>query len=188
MGNVLLTAGIAFGRTLVGITTRPYETYRCLVDRANPVELLFVFALVSAYAFFARIQVAPVVLAYGIAAGLFWIAGRLLGARGALRGFAVGWSYTLVPTLIWFWGTSILYLFVPPPRTTNTAGILFSVFYLVFSATLLFWKITLAYLALRFGLKLDLAKISIACVVVLPILAAYSYWMYRLGIFRIPFI
>lgn len=188
MGDLLFSAGVSFGRTLVGMVTRPYETYRRLVDRGSLWELLAIAVLVSVYVVVARIQIVPVVATFCITVGLFWIVGNVLGARGSLRGFSVGWGYTLVPTLVWFWGTSILYILLPPPRTTSGAGILFSVVYLVFSATLLFWKITLAYLALRFGLKLDLAKISVACAVVLPVLGMYSFWMYRLGIFRIPFL
>lgn len=179
--------GVVF-RTVLGIIFRPYETYRRIVDRENPWELLAIAVLVSAYVVVARIHIAPVVATFCISVGLFWMMGTVLGARGSLRGFTVGWGYTLIPTLIWFWGTSVLYVLIPPPRTTSAAGITFSVLYLAFSATLLYWKITLGYLALRFGLKLDLAKISIACVVVLPVLGLYSYWMYRLGIFRIPFI
>jgi len=53
---------------------------------------------------------------------------------------------------------------------------------------LFFWKIILSYLALRFGMKLDLMRIFGILVVSLPILGVYSFGMYRLGIFRVPFL
>lgn len=187
MGDLILT-GVSFGRALVGVTTRPYETYRRIIDRASLWELAGITVLCSVYSFTARIQVVAVVLTYLVAVGLFWLSGRLLGAKGTLSGFMVGWGYTLIPTLIWFWGTSILYILVPPPRTTSPQGLLFSAIYLLFSATLLFWKVTLSYLALRFGLRLDLKKILIASAIALPLLGIYSIGMYRLGVFRIPFL
>ncbi len=188
MGEVLLSAGIGFGRTLVGIVTRPYETYRRVVERGSAWELVYVGVLVALYCLLSRIQVAPVVVTYLLTVGLFWYIGRLFGAQGRALGFLLGWGYTLIPTLVWFWITSLLYVLVPPPRTTSPQGMIFSVLYLLFSATFLFWKVTLAYLALRFGLKLDLAKISLVSAIVLPILGIYSIAMYRWGIFRIPFL
>ena len=188
MGDLLFSAGISFGRTLVGIAMRPYETYRRIVGRASLWEMVYIAVLLSLYCVSARIQIVPVVLTYCMTVGIFWWIGRMMGAKGKLQGFMMGWGYTLIPTLVWFWGTSILYVLVPPPRTTSPQGLLFSVLYLLFSATLLFWKVTLSYLALRFGLRLDLGKISVVCAIALPFLMLYSIGMYRLGIFRIPFI
>ena len=188
MGDLLFSAGVSFGRSVVGIVTRPYETYRKLVDRGSLWELVYVGALVLLYCFISRIQIAPVIFTYLVTVGLFWHIGRLFGTKARFSGFLLGWGYTLIPTLVWFWMTTLLYVLVPPPRTTSPQGMIFSVLYLLFSATLLFWKVTLAYLALRFGLRMDLAKISATCAIVLPMLGVYSFWMYRLGIFRIPFI
>jgi len=43
-------------------------------------------------------------------------------------------------------------------------------------------------LTLRFGLRLSLGKIIIVLALTVPVLGLYSYGMYRLGIFKIPFI
>lgn len=179
---------LIFARTLVGIVTRPYETYRGLVNRANLWELAYVGIFVSVYCFISRIGVPPVVVTYFVTVGLFWWVGRLVGAKGKLTGFLIGWGYTLIPTLLWFLATSVLYVFIPPPRTTSPEGLIFSILYLLFSITLLFWKVILSYLALRFGLRLDLAKISLISLIVLPILFLYSLAMYQMGIFRVPFL
>ena len=188
MGNHILSSGVSFGRTIVGIVTRPYETYRRIVLHGSLWELIYIGAAVSLYCVISRIEVAPVVLTYLITIGLFWWTGRLAGSKGKLTGFLLGWGYTLVPTLVWFLTTSFLYVLIPPPRSTRPEGFIFSILYLLFSATLLFWKVTLAYLALRFGLRLDLGKISLVSLIVLPILLLYSIGMYRMGIFRVPFL
>lgn len=205
MAQTVVSAGVAFGRNIIGIVTRPYEAYRRIVYRGARQEMLFIGIIVVTYLGIAVIVKTPLFrpffltrqfLLLGTATAatflltvfLFWQIGSILGARGNIGGFALGWAYSLIPTSLWFWMTSLLYVILPPPRTTSWLGVVFSIIYLLVSATLLFWKIILSYLAIRFGLRLDLVKIIILSSVVLPILALYSVGMYRLGIFRIPFI
>ncbi|MBI4065067.1 YIP1 family protein [Candidatus Gottesmanbacteria bacterium] len=205
MIDQFLFAGVLFGRNLVGIITKPYETYRRIVDRGNLFELVYiVFLLLCYFAIASIVKTAafrPFLLTkhflilfgassltYTISVTLLWQIGKTVGGKGSLRRLMVSWGYTLVPTVMWFMMTSILYIILPPPRTTSVAGIVFSVLFLVFSTTLLFWKITLAYLTLRFGLRLDLLKIFIVTAIVGPLLALYSIWMYRMGIFKVPFL
>lgn len=200
-----MVSGIEFGRHSIGIVTRPYETYRRIVERGKLGELGYLGALLCSYFALASVVktaafrpflltrefavlVCASVATYLFMAGLLWAIGQRLGGKGTLRGFLLGWAYTLYPTLLWFLATSLLYVFLPPPRTTQPMGVAFSLVYLVFSATLFFWKITLAYLALRFGMKLTLFKILIVSVIAAPCIGAYSIGMYKLGIFRIPFI
>ncbi len=201
----LVSAGIAFGRNMIGIITRPYETYRRIVDGGTLWELTYIGVLLACYfalaslvktAAFRPFLLTRQFMVLGAAAGITYIGilgllriiGLRLGGRGTLRGLAVAWGYTLIPTLAWFLTTSILYVLIPPPRTTSMAGVVFSGLYLVFSATIFFWKLTLAYLTLRFGLKLDLKKILIVAGIMIPLLGVYSVGMYRMGIFRIPFL
>ncbi len=117
-----------------------------------------------------------------------WSASSFVRKNGQLPRFALAWAYTLIPTLLWFLATSLLFVILPPPRTTSPQGIAFSIMFLVFSATLFFWKIMLAYLALRFAMKLDLIKILIVVGISFPIVGFYSFGMYRLGIFKVPFL
>jgi hypothetical protein len=205
MADALIVSGISFCRHVIGIITRPYETYRRIVSKGTPWELAYIAACIGAYLAMATVIKNPffrpflltrrfVVLALAVACSFcfvvscFAVAGRLLKSGGKLRGLALGWAYTLIPTLVWFWVTSLLYVLVPPPRTTSFLGIAFSIVYLLFSATMFFWKIILSYLTVRFALRLDLAKIVITWAVVFPVLGLYSVAMYRLGIFKIPFI
>lgn len=194
MAHSIGIIGVAFGRNIVGIITRPYETYRRIVEHGILWELGYIGMLLGVYFFAAsRIKYQFVVfpaaaLTYVFAVTLFWLAGRLVGSKGTWKKIALGWGYSLIPTLSWFWMTSLLYVIIPPPRTTSAWGIAFSILYLLLSSVFLCWKVILSYLTLRFALKLDLGKILIVSAMTLPIIALYSIGMYRWGIFRIPFI
>jgi hypothetical protein len=205
METSLIVALVSFGRNIIGLVTRPYETCRRIAEKANPWELTYVGVVLTLYFVLASlVKIAGfrpflltrqfIVLAgaagvtYCLVVGLFWGIGRLVCISGRLKSLAVLWGYSLLPTALWFFVTSILYVLLPPPRTTSMQGILFSVLFLVFSITLFLWKMTIAYLSLRFGLRVGLGKILVVLAVALPVLGAYSYGMYRLGIFRIPFI
>ena len=204
MDNKLLISGISFGRNCVGIITRPYEAYRRIVERGSVWELVYIGTLLTVYFVVASIVktslfwpllltrqfivlMSATALTFLFVVALFKLAGNAVGGKGTLRGVALGWGYSLLPTLAWFWMTSLLYVFLPPPRTTSLLGVSFSILYLLVSATLLFWKVILAYLALRFSLRLDLGRIILVCVMVFPVLGLYTLAMYRLGIFRVPF-
>jgi len=205
METSLIVALSAFFQNCIGLVTRPYETCRKIADHGGFGELVYIAILLILYFSIATlVKVASfqpflltrqfLVLAaatgvtYMIAVALFWTAGKLAGAQGKLKGLAVLWGYSLLPTLSWFLITSVLYIVLPPPRTTSFAGLLFSALFLVFSLVLFFWKATITYLTLRFGLRLDLGKILVVLAISLPILTGYSFGMYRLGIFRIPFL
>lgn len=205
MVDQLLVAGVSFGRNCIGIVTRPYVTYRRIVERGNIWELPYLTLLLVCYFAIASAVKTPsfrpflltkqfLTLSFAasslsiLAITLLWHVGKAIGGKGSAKGFAVGWAYTLVPTVVWFFSTSILYVVLPPPRTTSVAGIAFSLLFLVFSITLLFWKITLSYLALRFGLRLGLYKIFLVTIIVGPLLGFYSIWMYRVGILKVPFL
>jgi hypothetical protein len=204
--SVLVSGGlVGFAQNAIGITLRPYDTYRRIAKTRNRWELLAIGGLLLAY--FATASIVKtaafrpylltkqfVVLGSGAAStylfvsALLWAVGRRFGGVGEFTGFAIAWAYTLMPTVLWFWATSILYVVLPPPRTTSTQGVLFSLFYLGFSATLLYWKIILSYLALRFSLRMDLRQILLTVLVSSPAILLYGIFMYKMHIFKIPFI
>jgi hypothetical protein len=205
MMQTIAVAGILFLRNLAGIITRPYQTYRRIVTKGSLWELGYIGGLVGLYLatatvvknpyfrpFFLTRQYIVLLSATGctfcFVVGLCAIMGKLFKSSGTLRALVLGWGYSMVPTLTWFWITSILYIVLPPPRTTGFLGIAFSVVYLLFSAVVFFWKIILAYLTIRFALRFDFKKIVTTCAVGIPLLGIYSVAMYRLGIFKVPFI
>jgi hypothetical protein len=119
---------------------------------------------------------------------LIMLLGKVFGGMGNTHRVFILWSYSLLPTLFWFFTTSILYILLPPPRTLSYLGKIYSLVFIAFSLSIFFWKMILYYLTLRFGLHFDLSKIGVATGIITPIILGYSLWMYRLGIFRVPFI
>jgi hypothetical protein len=198
-------AGVLFVRSIIGIVIRPYESYRRISNKPHSLEILYVLLLVSAYfalASIVRISAfrpylltkqfillcSGMGLGYIISViGIDWIA-RKFHPVLELFSFSIGWAYTLIPTVVWFLFTSILYVILPPPRTERMEGILFSIVYLCISSILLFWKIQLGYLAIRFSYKLDAIKIGIILFCMLPAWGIFAFGMYHMGIFRIPFL
>lgn len=201
----LLISAISFGRNAIGLVLRPYETMRRIVDRGSLYELPFIALLLAVYfALASLVKTAAfrpylltrqfvhlggaTAITFMLVITLLWVVGRLVGGRGSKRGVVLAWAYTLLPTTAWFFITSLLYVIIPPPRTTSPQGVAFSLLYLVFSATLLYWKLSLGYLTLRFGLKLDLPRIVVVLAIVVPLMGLYSIGMYMLGIFKVPFL
>ncbi|MCL4360413.1 hypothetical protein M1555_04160 [Patescibacteria group bacterium] len=198
-------ASVRFGKNSIGLVTRPYETYRTIMFHSTYWELPYIGALLAVYfGLAAAVRTAsfrPFLLtrtflwlagmsgiSFLFASLVLWMAAKLVGGRGGYRSLSIGWAYTLLPTVSWFFVTSLLYVLLPPPRTTSMAGIAFSLVFLVFSVTILSWKVLLTYLTLRFSMKLDLLRIVGALGICLPVFAAYSYLTYTLGIFKVPFL
>lgn len=205
MSDQVVIAFYKVARTVVGLIRKPYETYRAIINHGSLWELLPLSLLIFSYLIIASVVktaafrpymltkqfivlAVAVGITYGLVVGLVWIVGRMVGGKGSLRAVVLGWAYTLVPTVCWFLVTSILYMVIPPPRTDSPLGVIFSLLFLLFSSVLFFWKFVLSYLTLRFSLKIDLFRIALICVISIPIIAIYSFGMYRLGIFKIPFI
>lgn len=182
----------------------PYVTYRELL-KANPLQLIFIFLLVGSYFFF----ISPLklktlhpllltlntgrlfsiaVMSYLAICLVFYFLGILLKGKPSLRSIAITWGYSLIPTLIWFFATSIAYLVLPPPRHETILGKAFSLLFITFSISLFFWKGMLYYLTLRFGLQLDLKRIVGASLIFFPLLFSYAYILYKMSVFKVPFI
>ena len=203
--GTLVVDAVAFGRTVVGLVTRPYETYRRIIKHGRVGEVVFIAAVMMLYFSLASlVKVAsfrPFLLTQQfallfwaatsgalISVGCIYLASRLLRVRIAFVTVLIAWSYTLIPTILWFLTTSLLYVILPPPRTTSALGMTFSLLFLIFSATLLWWKVTLCYLTLRFSLKLNLAKTVLVALLCAPVLAWWAVGMYRWGVFKVPFL
>lgn len=203
---VILRSVVLFMKISIGCLNNPYVTYRELEKKteANRSAVLIWF-LATFYLLFAslirnglhnpylltwqfnKLITATVIGSAGIIF-LIYLLGTRLGGKGNLIALYRLWSFTLLPTIIWFFLTSLFFLLLPPPRTLSLWGKLFSLVFISLSIALLYWKIILYYLTLRFGLKLDLWKISQITSVVVPVVVIYSLLTYNLGIFRIPFI
>lgn len=192
------------GRNTWGIIHKPYATYRKLVED-DPLQLVYILALISIYFFLvsplkirsfhpflltinaSRLMTATL-SAYILICFFFYAAGKIMNRTVQLGPILLSWGYSLIPTLVWFLVTSVFYVILPPPRQETLPGRLFSLMFLTFSLSLFLWKGLLYYLTLRFALRFDLLRIIIVSFVFFPLLTLYSWWMYQLGIFSIPFV
>ena len=105
----LIVALVDFCRNIIGLVTRPYETCRRIVEKANLLELVYVGAVLALYFVLASlVKIAsfrPFLLTrqffvlagaagftYCLVVALFWEIGKLIGANGKLKGLAVLWG------------------------------------------------------------------------------------------------
>lgn len=206
MGFKLVYLLVLFLRHTIGSVQSPYETYRELSKGNHLLQVVPIFLLcisyfgwsslvhhgVSAHPFYLTASFTKVLLGslgtFGIVLLSLVVVGRLVGGIGGFRTIILPWTYSLLPTILWFFTTSGMTLLFPPPRTLSFLGQLFSFLFISFSIFLLFWKGILYYLTLRFGMKLDMGKIFLASLILFPLGALYALFMYQAGIFRIPFI
>lgn len=202
----LLKSLILFLRNSYGCLSYPYLTYRRLSSTKTDVQqTLFIFLLVASYFLFAGLirsgMKNPFILSlkfssliFSFLAGLliimslFYLIAILNKSKWDGEKVFILWVYSLWPTLIWFLATSVLYLLLPPPRTFSIPGKLYSLIFISFSLALFLWKLILYFLTFRFGLKFNIYQIGLSSLIIFPILSIYAVVMYRLGIFRIPFI
>jgi hypothetical protein len=203
---VVLKSVILFLQHVWGTVQHPYETYRNLSAGKNIGQAIPLFLLCLLYFSWTSlvrtgIRAHPLLVSFNVvkvtAASLVTfalvvvalvVAGKLFGGKGSVKSVLLPWTYSLLPTLLWFFMTSVLWIVFPPPRTEAFAGKALSLLFLAISWFLFFWKGVLYYLTLRFGMKLDLVKILSVSALLFPLGILYSILMYKMGIFRIPFL
>lgn len=165
----------------IGLIALSYFVWSALVHHGvsvHPLLLTFSFGKIVFYSVTTYILVVSALIAVS----------RMVGGTGTIAGVVMLWTYSLLPTIVWFYGASLLWLFFPPPRTASIAGQMLSFVFLVFSLYLFLWKGVLYYLTLRFGMRLGFWRIMLVSFIIFPLGFYYALIMYRLGIFRVPFI
>lgn len=176
----------------------PYKTMRKLSLNFDYYQLAIIFLAVFSYfkwAYFLKDKPYPATVTFivflinfFITVLFFYFLGKIFEKQASLSSLIFAFSYSLFPTLVWFGVTSVLYLFLPPPRTMSILGRGFSIFFLAFSLSVLIWKLILTYLSIRFSLKLGFYKIFYLITLYLCLFLPYSIVLYRLKLFRVPFI
>jgi len=176
----------------------PYKTMRRIVQE-NDQEQVFIFLFliliyfvwadkIRSFYFSPIITFLVFLLLFSITVLFFYFISFIFNKTVKLKSFIFSYAYSLYPTLIWFITNSIIYLFLPPPRTMSFLGRGFSIFFIAFSVSLLVWKIILVYLSLRFSGRLTFYRIIFIMILYLCLLLPISVLLYQLKIFRIPFI
>ncbi len=205
-------ATIFFARQLVqfvklswGCLNKPYETYRKLALYSYTHQTLFIAVIMSGYFTLAAVTkegihegtlniilasikaILAAVVTFGFSVTTLFVIGKYFNGKGSFITFLTLWSFTLLPTLAWFFVSTVSYVVIPPPRTMSILGQGFSALFLAFSIGCLAWKMILYYLTFRFGLKLGTIEIAGISLVAVPLLVLYSLTFYKLGIFKVPF-
>jgi hypothetical protein len=197
----LFTAFILVLRNFFGLIFFPYKTVRRLSFEDDYFQIFFIFFFIFCYfkfAYFLKNKPYPATLTFLIflvnlflTLEFFYRLGLIINKKRkdiSFQSLFITFSYSLLPTLFWFSSVSLLYIILPPPRTTSFLGISFSIFFLAFSLSLLAWKLILVFLSLRFSLKLNFYQIIYLLILYLIWFLPYSVILYRFRIFKIPFI
>jgi len=203
---VLVRFIIDFAKNLWGIFNTPYKTCRKIISQKKIAQALIILSVIPIYTAFSTpirygLKPGPIYLlfiflrstlwtltTYFLTCAVLYLVSIKIGGKKNFLGIFSLWAFSLIPTYLWFFTTSFLYLILPPPRTTSLEGIIFTLLFLSFSLSLLFWKSILYYLTLRFTSNLSLTQIITASIVLWPLAALYSLITYKLGIFKIPFV
>ena len=176
----------------------PYRTMRRLSRESDYGQVFILFLIIFLYfkcAYFLRDKPYPATytflvffLHFSLTVAFFYGLSRVADNKIKLSSFIFTLSYSFIPSLIWFASSSLLYIFVPPPRSLTLLGKGFSIFFIAYSVSLLSWKAILMYLALRFSARAGFYRIIYMLVLFLLWFIPYSVLLYQLKIFRIPFI
>lgn len=162
------------------------------------LQVFIIFLTVFIYfkfAYFLRVDRYPATLIFFfftfnffLSTTFFYFLSKITKKYNTYSSYLFNFSYSLFPTIIWFAANSVLYLFIPPPRTFSILGKTFTVIFIAFSLSVLIWKIILWYLALRFSTKAGFYQIIYLILLYLLWFIPYSLLLYYFKIFRVPFI
>lgn len=200
-----LASAVLFINNFIGLILTPYTTMRKIAGEKDVAQLVFMHIIAIVYFVMgasirqktlhpfiisqsSMISYVVFVFSFFLTVTFFYSISRILSKRPMIKPLIFTFTYALVPTVLWFYTTSLLYYLLPPPRTASFFGQSFSLLFIVFSMTLLMWKLQLFYLSLRFSLKLSFYQVLYYFVLYLLWFVPYSYSLYQLRIMRIPFI
>jgi len=201
MATDLITSFVLIVRYLILLIFSPYKTMRKISmekDYYQPAIIIGIIFIYFKFIYYLRDKLYPATLVYILfiinfllTVAFFYLLSKLFAKNKKeirFSSFIFTFVYSLFPTLIWFLSTSILYIFLPPPRTFSLMGKGFSIFFIAYSLSLLIWKFILVYLAVRFSSKQNFFRIIFMIIFYLIWFIPYSIFLYQLKLFRIPFI
>ena len=185
----------------IGLIFNPYKTMRRVSEEKDYYQPAFITGIIFIYfkfVYYLRDKIYPATLIYFLfiinvllTIIFFYLLSKLFSKNKkeiTFSSFVFTFSYSLFPTIIWFLSTSILFIFLPPPRTFSILGKGFSIFFVAYSLSLLMWKIILIYLAIRFSAKQNFFRIFYMMTLYLSWFIPYSIFLYQFKLFRVPFI
>lgn len=134
------------------------------------------------------VQFCVVVFNYIGTIAFVYIFSSILAKKPPVQPFFYLFAYSLIPTIIWFYLNTTLFILVPPPRNVTLLGKIFSIVFITLSVSLLAWKVILLYLAVRFATGLKFYNILFVLTLYISLVIPYSLFLYHAGFFRIPFL
>ena len=142
----LLSSFLLILNRFVGLILNPYKTMRKISlekDYYQPVLIIGIIFLYFKFVYYLRDKVYPATLIYLLfiidfllTVLFFYFLSKILSKNKKeiiFRGFFFTFSYSLLPTLIWYLTTSILYIFITPPRSFSILGKGFSIFFIAYN-------------------------------------------------------
>jgi len=196
-----LTSFLIVCNRLIGLILDPYKVMRKISLEKDYWQLSIIIGIIFIYfkfIYYLREKIYPATLVYSLfifnfllTVAFFYFLSKIFSKNKKeikFANFIFTFVYSLFPTLIWFLSTSILYIFLPPPRTFSIMGKGFSIFFIAYSLSLLIWKFILVYLSVRFSSKQNFLKIILMIFLYLIWFIPYSILLYEVKLFRIPFI
>lgn len=178
-----------------GLIFSPYKTMRKVSLHVDFQQIGIIFFLVFTYYYLVSLLTNHnfanslfFLCSFALTVSFFYISGKILRADVSFNSLISTWAFSLLPTLLWFSITLILFLLLPPPRTTSILGTSFSMVYIGISLIILWWKITLMYLSIRFSLKTDFWMTLFLMIIYGVWFLPYTYALYFFSVSRVPFI
>ncbi|MCX7996174.1 MAG: hypothetical protein N2691_00235 [Patescibacteria group bacterium] len=194
----ILASVIIVARRSVALIFYPYKTMREIAREDDFLQIGILFTIILIYylgvntirdtAWHPLIQFLFVGINYTGTIFFTYIFAQIHRTGASLRPYFFLFSYAMIPTIIWFYMNSLLYVALPPPRNITLTGKVFSLVFITLSVSLLTWKILLWYLAVRYATRLKFYDILLIGVLFFAFLLPYALLLYNLSLFRIPFI
>lgn len=196
------------GKNIYGIIQKPHKTYIVLSQDSRKGTIILIWMFIGVIIFWTTalktgIFKNPMYFAinalwiYLVALFSFFILSGLIWFLGYLQNLIkienyskilILWGFTYIPTICWFTGVSLIFFFFPPPRSFSLQGYAISAVLIGFSLLMFYWKLLLYYLTLRIGFKITWNKILFISIFFFPLAFVYSYFLNKMGIFKVPFI
>lgn len=185
-------------RRSVQLIASPYKTMRKISQETDFLQIVIIFFCIFAYFLFAAlirnfpiysiVNMGIFIFQFSATVLFFYGIGFMINKKENFRSYLFTFSYTLLPTFIWFTVNSVFFLLFPPHRILSLFGKGFNMLFLSFSLSVFFWKMLLVYLAIRFSSGLSFFRILYIFLLYLILLFFYWYLSLHFKLFMVPFL
>lgn len=203
----IIASTILLFRNVFRVFKDPYTAMRDIAREKDMLQVVFVLVICCGYfAYAASIRhqtLNPFIVTtsamassigflatFGLSVAFLYVSGRMfhVSQKNVIRSLCSLSAYSLIPTLLWFYATSTLFLLLPPPRQLTAMGTFFSIVFVTYSLILLNWRFMLLYITIRFSLRTSFSTTMKIATLYLLLMMPYSMLLYKIGLFRVPFI